>query len=1795
MKKLLELLGIILITNNAAGPLVANKPNNNNDKIKNSLETLTRQKRQAPKGGKGKNKKDNPIKSSTPKPQNEQPSTSTTDNQVEFIEKEIALNGNYAKEIKKMLKDFMKNGQVDPLRMINNEGIVATDYYETDTRKKERDANIKIIEKLDAILELEKFDASKIRILILTLKNSEENKEIKLVINLDNFYVQGFINKDKDGKEQYFYFKEEKTLEQWNQEITNFKKELEKWTEEIEKDIKSLDLEKFENNKDIIKKIDQLKEQLKSELGNNFKENKEKIDLLNKNLFDQIILEDSSKLNELKEKVQTLNQEKIYLDQNQEEVNIYQKIQQNKQDALKLLKNMKLKKENEKEYEEKIKNYQWDNVMINKIISIIESNINTIQHKKIKENKINEEIIKQYSINTKGQNKLNYNGSYQNKGLNTVNQNIIISQNTLKDAIEKLPEVNNNNKQSQETKDNLARMIFVTSEAMRFGSHLKYFNYEKAKKSVEFKNIPEDIQNIINSTNDDIIQWKKYEEQLIGGWKAASEDLEQKRKDLFSLIDYEITYSEIILDYLKDKNNNFEVNIKSDQHKDVIEKLKKLSISYPREPNFDLLGLEKEPEQKLEEWKKYWNNKSNTIIDEIKKDIEYASKIAKLNIRDEMLKEKILEEIEWALELKKYEENKINEEIIIFRQLNINNEWENKIQNFKKIGESKLIKEQKIEKLTNTFKKRSLDGFFEKINCKIINWISLNKKCNTNRILNLSLNFFPEEQEKNLKNNIIISIITANNKDLLELIIPKIKDINFKHIYDFTLLHYAVWKNNIEFVRLLLDNGANPDYQDKDGETPLHLASFYGYTNIVRELLTNQNSKNKINVNKKNVLSVDQNHMGKTPLDLAILTSRDEIVRLLLDNDAAADINDYQFRYFYNSGNDKIKEIINNKIDVKKIEELIKIDKEQWEKTLSKISPEKIKYFQEKLVLNSTIEEIRKLSKEIFTEMNFQKISIEGLKIIKNAPRAILIDCFRKKYQLSTANEISEFYNKFTTELNKELENKLNQKIKEDENLLKNLLEKLTSEQKQSLIIKIQKRLEENKEELKKLLKIELSDVIAQTELGEISDNQSETILNRLQELNSHLDINQVKVQENSITYTTATIESIDRSVYSDNTIKVTFTLAKKSSDNPSKKQNQKDESGFGGFKRGFLNPSTKSNINSNTNVSVGEQAGTSGTQNQNTKTTSQNNMYDVPADGSCLFWSVVTSYLWPVRNNDEEFRNRFIQLFGEAKDNLPYIQTLLKQFDLTNFSSMQAWYQDETAKKLVRDDFRNRVVDYIQSHLSTITNRDGELTFEDLIQDNNEVNIENYLIRMRNPIPNDSSTWGGTPEIVAMSNLLNANISVNNNGSYQPINQNATNTINIFHVNGNHYNFALSEQTIEGSSINSQEKTTQKPNAGCSTPTTPKPDTKPIKLPVDDHARHHVILSKNNEDDDANQGNNITKAQEKTTTQLQKDEYHFFDKKTEEKSLKNDENLEINLIKPNHQIKQNVAVVNQPINTNMENLQTTTVEAINQYNALSKEEKLKKLNEINRYYQNLPENDKKAFKEKLTNTGLAALSGGALTAYGTKITVSGAAATSITNAEAMEMTPLLSTTTSTTESLATAETITVAETAAVEGGVIAGETGTAAALAPETLGLSLVIGGLAIAGTWMYFAFHHHETSNIELPTSIHHNVYDNIEKWYKFLAHDKLKIKINKNTWNEIKQNKNSQANIIKIIKNKFVINDHSGWGGSVTNADFNTFVKVIVLHFEQINGYFEILDNENDGFVIITNTEGDWLGIE
>jgi len=295
----------------------------------------------------------------------------------------------------------------------------------------------------------------------------------------------------------------------------------------------------------------------------------------------------------------------------------------------------------------------------------------------------------------------------------------------------------------------------------------------------------------------------------------------------------------------------------------------------------------------------------------------------------------------------------------------------------------------------------------------------------------------------------------------------------------------------------------------------------------------------------------------------------------------------------------------------------------------------------------------------------------------------------------------------------------------------------------------------------------------------------------------------------------------------------------------------------------------------------------------------------------------------------------------------------------------------------------------------------------------------------------------------------------------------------------------------------------------------------------------------------------------------------------------------------------------------------------LNKYNSLSKEEKQQKLNEINQHYQNLSENDKKVFKDKLKNVGLGLTSTGI---YGagilgiSKMTgispIKGLSTTanyirnslsststsvSTGTGEAMEITPLLSEST-VAEGLTAAETLSVAEGTAVvatEGAVIGTEVGTAATLAPETLGLSLVIGGLAIAGTEIIWWLSNYD-NNSQAVKHESHIQYNEIEKYYKFLAHDQLKLDINSNEWNKIRQIYQENSNNYQEFKNKIkseIINfhkeDHSGWDGSITDDDINTLIKALFDNFSKINK--EFLSNHKHGWTIVTNTIGSYFMIE
>src|SRR3989338_63720 len=78
---------------------------------------------------------------------------------------------------------------------------------------------------------------------------------------------------------------------------------------------------------------------------------------------------------------------------------------------------------------------------------------------------------------------------------------------------------------------------------------------------------------------------------------------------------------------------------------------------------------------------------------------------------------------------------------------------------------------------------------------------------------------------------------------MLELLINAGADINRKRLYGYTLLADAVgvgedlWKGSDEYIKMLLDAGADTEVRDHSDYTPLLRASFTNRPNVVRILL----------------------------------------------------------------------------------------------------------------------------------------------------------------------------------------------------------------------------------------------------------------------------------------------------------------------------------------------------------------------------------------------------------------------------------------------------------------------------------------------------------------------------------------------------------------------------------------------------------------------------------------------------------------------------------------------------------------------------------------------------------------------------------------------------------------------------------------------------------------------------------------------------------------------------------------------------------------------------------------------
>ncbi|MEP2236691.1 MAG: ankyrin repeat domain-containing protein [Alteripontixanthobacter sp.] len=93
-------------------------------------------------------------------------------------------------------------------------------------------------------------------------------------------------------------------------------------------------------------------------------------------------------------------------------------------------------------------------------------------------------------------------------------------------------------------------------------------------------------------------------------------------------------------------------------------------------------------------------------------------------------------------------------------------------------------------------------------------------------------------------------------------------------------LHIVTRRRDTVWIRFLSQKGANPNIEDKQGVTPLQIASNLGYVDGVEELL-------------KAGARVDvADSSGETPLIAAVHRRDIAMVRLLLANGASADRND---------------------------------------------------------------------------------------------------------------------------------------------------------------------------------------------------------------------------------------------------------------------------------------------------------------------------------------------------------------------------------------------------------------------------------------------------------------------------------------------------------------------------------------------------------------------------------------------------------------------------------------------------------------------------------------------------------------------------------------------------------------------------------------------------------------------------------------------------------------------------------------------------------------------------------------
>jgi predicted LPLAT superfamily acyltransferase len=124
--------------------------------------------------------------------------------------------------------------------------------------------------------------------------------------------------------------------------------------------------------------------------------------------------------------------------------------------------------------------------------------------------------------------------------------------------------------------------------------------------------------------------------------------------------------------------------------------------------------------------------------------------------------------------------------------------------------------------------------------------------------------------------------------------------------YGETPLHVASFKGYMDIVRLLLEAGADIENITDDDETPLYVASYGGQLEVVRLLLEAGADKDKADIH------------GRTPLFMASYEGHLEVVRLLLEAGADKDIENIDGETPIDVANESIRKLLRDSEAIKR-------------------------------------------------------------------------------------------------------------------------------------------------------------------------------------------------------------------------------------------------------------------------------------------------------------------------------------------------------------------------------------------------------------------------------------------------------------------------------------------------------------------------------------------------------------------------------------------------------------------------------------------------------------------------------------------------------------------------------------------------------------------------------------------------------------------------------------------------------------------------------------------------------------